>query len=259
MENDSINMIQNPLVSIVTPCYNSENFIDDCIQSVLNQTYTDWELLIIDDCSTDSTYSKILSYSAKDSRIKVFRTSSPSGGPSHPRNIGITHARGEYISFLDSDDLWLPNKLSEQIRYIQKHNVHFVYANYEKITSSGIRSGRVVTLKSRVSYSQLLLSCEIPCLTALIDSFLIKQKLFRETGKEDYLFWLQILKSGVVAYNCGLPLALYREGHKSRSCNKLKMIFQQWVILRDFEKINFFRSCYCLLFYIVKGLKKYLK
>ncbi|MDM8218952.1 glycosyltransferase family 2 protein [Parasutterella secunda] len=258
MEKDKIKNL-NPLVSIVIPCYNSERYIDECIQSVLNQTYSNWELLLIDDCSTDSTYAKILKYSTNDPRIKLFQTTSPSGGPSHPRNIGLSQAKGSYISFLDSDDLWLPNKLSEQIKYIQKYNVSFVYSNYEKITPSGEKSGRHVTLRPYVSYPQLLLSCEIPCLTALIDSFLIKQKLFRETGKEDYLLWLQILKSGVIAYNCGETLALYREGHKSRSRNKLKMIFQQWVILRDFEKVNFFKSCYCLIYYIIKGLKKYLK
>lgn len=252
-------MFQDPLVSIIIPCYNSESFIDDCVQSVLNQTYSHWELFLIDDCSTDSTYPKILSYSAKDSRIKVFQTNSPSGGPSHPRNIGISHAKGEYITFLDSDDLWLPNKLFEQIKYIKKYNVRFVYSNYEKITSTGIRKGRVVALKPTVSYPQLLLSCEIPCLTVLIDSLLIKRRLFRETGKEDYLLWLQILKSGIIAYNCGGSLALYREGHKSRSRNKFKMILQQWVILRDFEKVNFFKSCYCLLCYMIIGLKKYLK
>lgn len=246
-------------VSVITPCYNAEKFIVDCINSVLTQTYQNWELLLIDDGSTDKTLDIIQSFSKRDERIKVFTTEFPSGGPSHPRNIGLSKASGDFIAFLDADDLWLPDKLEEQIYFAEKNNLSFIYSDYEKVSLNGERKKRILKMKAHVTYTDILHHCEIPCLTVLIKRELIQKKVFREIGKEDYVLWLQILKSGCIAYNTQKVHALYRTHSTSRSSNKFQMIYQQWVVLRDFEKIPIVKASYYLSSYIIKGLIKYLK
>ena len=252
-------MTKCPLVSVITPCYNAEIFIDDCIQSVLSQTYQNWELLVIDDCSTDSTMRKILDYSKKDKRIKCFKTIKTSGGPAHPRNIGLSNASGAFVAFLDADDMWLPNKLEEQVKFIIDHDLQFIYSNYEKISAEGKRSGRILRMSSVVTYDHLLKTCEIPCLTTLIRSSLVTNNLFKEVGKEDYLLWLQILKKGVTAFNTNKVHALYRQQTKSRSSEKIKMLYEQWVILRDFQKLSLIKALYCWFYYIYRGIQKYIR
>lgn len=252
-------MTKQPLISVITPCYNAERFIDSCIQSVLSQTYKNWELILVDDCSTDDTLNKIQMYSKLDNRIKYYTTKRTSGGPSHPRNIGITTCTGDFVAFLDADDLWLPEKLSEQIEFALENNYQFVYSNYEKISSEGFRQGRRLRMKAEVDYKYMLRTCEIPCLTVLIHKNLIKNRLFKEFGKEDYLLWLEILRTGVKAYNTGRVHALYRQQDSSRSSNKIKMLYEQWIILRDFQKISFFQSCFDLFFYVIRGLQKYFR
>ena len=246
-------------VSVITPCFNGEKYIADCVNSVITQTYQNWELLLVDDCSTDKTLEIIQAFSKKDKRIKVFSSEVPSGGPSHPRNIGLSKATGDFIAFLDADDLWLPNKLEEQINFVEKNNLSFIYSDYEKASSNGERKNRRLKMKSQVSYADILHCCEIPCLTVLIKRELIQKKVFREIGKEDYVLWLQILKSGHVAYNTQKVHALYRVNPSSRSSNKFQMIYQQWIVLRDFEKIPIFKAVYYLSSYVIKGLIKYLK
>lgn len=139
-----------PLVSVITPCYNGANYIAACIESVLAQTLVNWEMLIVDDCSTDNSAEIILSY-VKKTREFVFQTNKPSGSPAIPRNIAIDNAKGHYFAFLDCDDLWLPRKLEEQYSYAEANNYLFVYSNYEKITSEGIRNERVITVNHRRS------------------------------------------------------------------------------------------------------------
>lgn len=115
------------MISIITPCYNAGKFLPETIDSVLNQTFRDWELLIIDDCSSDNSRQIVEEYALKDSRIRYFRTDTPSGSPSYPRNIGIENSNGEYIAFLDADDIWLPDKLDDQIKFMYSNNYEFVY------------------------------------------------------------------------------------------------------------------------------------
>ena len=247
------------LISIITPAYNAEKTINDTIQSVLNQTYSNWELLIIDDCSSDRTKDIILEYNSKDKRIKYFNTQQPSGGPSIPRNIGIKNSNGSYIAFLDSDDIWLPNKLEEQLNFLLSHNYKFVYSNYEKISYEGKRNGRFIIVRNISTYNDTLKSCEIPCLTILLEKSIIKNREFKNIGKEDYIMWLEILRDGNVAYNTGKVHALYREANNTRSSNKLKMIYLQWNVIRNIEKQNLIKSIYYLSTYLFKGYLKYLK
>lgn len=250
----------NILISIITPCYNSKSTIQATIQSVLEQTYPYWEMLIIDDCSTDGSDIIIQQYCKQDSRIKYLKTNKPSGSPAQPRNIGLDYAIGEYICFLDSDDCWLPTKLEDQIKFIKKNNYDFIYSNYEKISFDGKRNQRIIITKQQSNYNDNLRTCEIPCLTVLLKKGIIGTTRFLPNmPKEDYIFWLTILKKGITAYNTNQIHGLYRESHYSRSSNKVSMIKAQWYILRKVENINFQLALYYLLLYLWYGLKKFVK
>lgn len=259
IKNNCIITVMENLISIITPAYNAEKTINETIQSVLNQTFNNWELLVIDDCSTDNTKKIIQEYIATDKRIKYFKTEKPSGGPSIPRNIGLKNSEGKFIAFLDSDDLWLPNKLEEQLNFLLINNYKFVYSNYEKISFKGKRNDRFIIARNSSTYIDTLKSCEIPCLTVLLDRTLIGNRTFRNIGKEDYIMWLEILKEGNIAYNTGKIHALYREANNTRSSNKYKMIYQQWFVIRNVEKQNLIKSIYYLSIYLFKGYIKYLK
>lgn len=248
------------MVSIITPCYNAEKYIAKTIDSVINQTYADWEMLICDDCSTDNSCKIVEYYSKLDNRIKLFKTDSNTGTPAEPRNIAIKKSRGEYIAFLDADDIWLPEKLECQLKFMNTHNYDFVYSNYEKINSEGSRNNRIITVAKMANYHTILKSCDIPFLTALLKKNIISNFSFISKPKEDYIFWLQLLKAtNITAYNTNNVLALYRESENSRSSNKLQMIKNQWDILRGIEGLSYLQTTYYTLVYLFKGFLKYIK
>lgn len=248
-----------PLISIITPCYNAAPFIAQTIESVLAQTYPYWEMLIVDDCSKDRSAEIIQTYVDRDQRIKYFKTDHPSGSPSLPRNIGLEQAQGEYIAFLDSDDVWFPMKLEEQVNYM-KINLHdFVYSDYEKMAWDGKRDQRLIRARRVSSFWDTLESNEIPCLTVLLRKGLIGETHFKSIPKEDYAFWLEILRKGHKAYNTGQVHALYREAKNSRSGNKLEMFKGQWYVLRTVEGVKRIPAFYFMLIFTYKGFCKYLK
>ena len=247
------------LVSIVTPCYNAASYIKQTIDSVLTQTYTDWELIIVDDCSTDDSAEIIKRYASRDNRIKYLKTDKPSGSPSMPRNIAIDNAKGEYIAFLDADDVWLPDKLEKQVSFMQDNNYSFTYSNYEKMNISGTRNNRVIIMPKVSSFWDVIETCTIPCLTAMLNKDLIGDTRFKNTPKEDFVFWLDILKKGVKAYNVGGILALYRELQNSRSSNKIQMIENQWRVLRTVEGVKAPIAIYFMFKYLYNGMIKFYK
>lgn len=247
------------LVSIVTPCYNGEKTIQDTILSVLNQTYTHWELLIIDDCSTDSSEILIHNFSSKDSRIKYLKTNLPSGSPTLPRNIGIENAKGRFIAFLDCDDIWLPTKLEEQIPFFNDSHTAIVFSNYEKITENGKRNNRIIIAPKQATYKQLLNENIIGCLTAIYDTQKIGKVYFSKIGHEDYAMWLSILKKGYIAKNTNSKLALYRVNKHSTSSNKIKAFKWTWYIYRDVEHLPLYKSIYYFINYAFRAGYKFLK
>lgn len=247
------------MVSIITPCYNSETTISQTIESVIAQSYANWEMLIVDDASEDDSANIIKSYQIHDGRIKYFKTQSPSGSPSKPRNIALDNAHGEFIAFLDSDDIWLPNKLEEQIKFLHAKEVNFVYSNYEKIGPEGKRNNRKIIMPPKTTFWDVLETCSIPCLTVLLRNNIISDTRFRYIPKEDYAFWIEILKKNEVAYNTGAVHALYREQQISRSSNKLKMIKEQWFVLRNVVGVKKIIGLYFMVKYLLYGFLKYLK
>lgn len=244
------------LVSVIMPVHNAETFLDESIGSVLQQTYPYWELLIVDDCSTDKSPSIIAGYAAQDSRIHCFKTQSPSGSPCLPRNIGIELAKGRFIAFLDSDDCWLPDKLEWQLPLFEKANVGIVYSNYEKMSENGERNQRIVRAPETANYRQLLLGNVIGCLTAVYDAGKVGKMYFENHAHEDYILWLSILKQGYIAKNSGMVSACYRVREHSVSSNKLKALSWQWDIYVHVEKMNVLKAAYCFLHYAYKAFKK---
>lgn len=251
-------MVQG-LVSVITPCYNGEHTLREIIDSVIKQTYQNWELLIVDDCSTDSSAKIIKNYAEKDSRIRYFRTDKPSGSPSHPRNIGIENAKGKYIAFLDSDDVWLPDKLEKQIKFIEANNYDLVYSFYEKMNWDGKRDNRLIQTRKISTYRSLLKSNSIPCLTSLVSRRAIGDTRFKQIPQEDFCFWLDILKKGYTAHNICEVTALYREAKNSRSANKLDMFKGYWNVIRNHQHIGLMPACLCMVTYTILGFAKYLK
>lgn len=244
------------LVSVIMPVHNAEKYLDESIGSVLRQTYPHWELLVVDDCSTDSSPSIIAGYTAQDSRIRYYHTSSPSGSPCLPRNMGIKAAKGRFIAFLDSDDCWLPTKLEEQLPLFEKPDVGIVYSDYEKMSENGERNQRVVKAPSCVNYRQLLLGNVIGCLTAVYDTAKVGKVYFENHSHEDYILWLSILKKGYIAQNSGKVSACYRVREHSVSSNKLKALSWQWDIYRNVEKIGLLKAVYCFTHYAYKAFRK---
>ena len=245
------------MFSIVMPCYNSGTFIRQAIESVRNQTFEDWELLVVDDGSTDDSADIIKGMEQMDGRIKYLKTNAPSGSPIVPRNIGVKKALGRYIAFLDSDDAWLANKLERQMKMFEQYeDMAICFSNYEKMTEQGERNNRIIKAPTITTYKQLLLSNVIGCLTAVYDTEKVGKVFFQNHSHEDYILWLDILKRGYVARNTNTVEALYRVRENSVSSNKLKTLSWQWDIYRNVEKISLFRSSYYFLNYAYRAFKK---
>lgn len=248
----------NDLISIITPCHNSEATLAETINSVIGQSYPHWELLLVNDGSTDGTERIATEYAARDKRIKYMKTDAPSGSPSKPRNIGLEIAKGKYIAFLDADDLWLPGKLVTQLLFFEKHKCKVVYSYYEKMDADGTRNGRIVRTRDKCDYSRLLRSNHIPCLTAIFERSILGDTRFRQISQEDFCFWLDLLRKGHVAYNCMEVTALYRIMEHSRSSNKLNMFMGFWNVIRKFQHVSFIKSCFYMMTYTVLGLRRFL-
>ena len=246
-------------ISIITPCYNAGKTIAMTIESVMAQTFSDWEMLIVDDCSNDDSAKVIKEFTDKDCRIKYFRTPKASGSPAMPRNIGIENASGKYIAFLDADDVWIKDKLTKEIDFAERNNYHLVYSYYEKMDWNGKRNNRVVKTAPVSTYRSLLKSNSIPCLTSMVSREAIGDTRFKHILQEDFCFWLDILKKGYTAYNICEPTALYREAKMSRSSNKIDMFKGYWGVIRKQQHISLIPCCYYMVTYSVLGFLKYLK
>lgn len=251
-------MNNNPLVSIIIPCYNASDTIVQTIESVISQTYQNWELFIIDDCSTDNSAEIIARYVERDNRIKYFKTEQPSGSPSLPRNIGIDNSEGKYIAFLDSDDVWLPDKLEKQMAFMIANNYALTYSYYEKIDYSGNRNDRIIKTRNKTTYENLLKSNSIPLLTSIVSLDAIGVVRFKQIPQEDFCFWLDIVKHGYNAYNLQEVTALYRVVDNSRSAKKISMLRGYWRVLRNHQHLSLIKTFYYSLSYAWCGIIKYL-
>lgn len=251
--------MENKLVSIITPAYNASTTILETYKSIVEQTYSKWEWIVIDDFSSDNTFDIISSLAKDDSRIILIHPAEK-GGAAVARNAGIEKARGKYIAFLDADDLWLPTKLEEQISFMQKNNYSFTYTNYE-VFSEGKPKRYYVPKRNKATYKNLLKSCDIGCLTVIYDCEALGKVYMPLDAikREDHGTWLDITRNGVVAYKLNKILSSYRVGEKTVSSNKFKMFKYQYWLYRKHERFNPFKAFwYTLNITFNKIFKKYI-
>jgi teichuronic acid biosynthesis glycosyltransferase TuaG len=246
-----------PLVSIITAACNSESTIAETIQSVIRQKYQNWEMIIVDDGSTDQSVSLIERTIAKEKRIRLIK-STTNQGPAVSRNIGLNEARGKYITFIDSDDIWLAHFLQNTIELMEKKKFPFVFASYRRISEDGSKSYGDFIVPREVSYEMLLKTNYISCLTAVYNSKIIGIRYFntRFPFGSDYLYWLAILKDGYLAHGQKEVLALYRVRRGSVSRNKRGAFKKIWAVHRDIEGISLPRCVYTIIWYIIHGIRK---
>lgn len=244
------------LVSIIMPAYNAEEYIGESIESVINQSYKNWELIIVDDCSTDQTSKIIQKYKRNDNRIKYIKMSINSGA-AKSRNEGIRLSKGVYIAFLDSDDLWKENKLLHQIHYMNRNDVLFCCTYYDQINEQSLPLNKIVTYKSKAKYDTLLRNC--PGNSTVIYNSRKLGKIYAKNLKRrnDYVLWLDVIKKSHSLYCLDEILSSYRVRKDSISSNKLKLIKYHWHIYYRIEKLGFFKSCYLTFYWCYKGIKKF--
>lgn len=239
-----------PLVSVVMPVYNSAATLGASIRSVLTQTHSDLELLVTDDKSSDDSMDLLTEFARQDER--VLPESAPErGGAGRARNLAIQRARGDYIAFLDSDDMWLPEKLERQIEFAATVNTPLTFTSYYKVDADYagesvdfVPNGRVVRAREHVDYRAMLIQDHIGALTAMYDRAALGTRLMPEMPKrQDYALWLSIMRDGIDARGLPEPLAVYR-AHRagSLSSNKLSLVPYNWSLYRKHERLSVLRS-----------------
>lgn len=247
----------NALVSIITPTYNSAKHIAETIQSVQNQTYKNWEWIIVDDGSTDNTKEIILDFQAKDTRIHFVKLNQNSG-PAIARNTGIEKATGDFMTFLDADDIWFPTFIENSLNTIQKTKIPFVFSSYKRSNEKleFVYSDFIVPQK--VTYTDILKSNSISCLTAFLDIKALGKKFMPLIKKrQDMGLWLQYLKEIPFAYGIQECQAIYRIRENSLSRKKADLIVYQWKFYREVEKLTIFQSIYYMVHWMARGFLKY--
>lgn len=252
-----MNGAENPIVSVIMPAYNAEAYVQKAIASVLAQTMDTWELIVVDDCSTDATYEKAEAVSRGDARIQVLRNEVNSG-VSKTRNRGIDLARGRYIAFLDSDDVWHPNKLERQLERLTKEDAQIGYCSYAIIGADGQKARADYLVPEQVTFEDLLKENCIQCSAMLIRADVVKKFRFNtEFYHEDYVLGLQMLQNGYRAAGCSEILLSWRYIENSRSFNKWKSAKNRWKIYREFLHLPLGKSMYVFAHYAFAGLRKY--
>lgn len=240
------------LVSIIMPSYNSQDTIGDSIKSVIQQSYTNWELIVTDDFSTDSSRCVVESFSAKDKRIKLFSLKKNSGA-AKARNNSIRHSSGRYIAFLDADDLWLEGKLELQIASMNEYNFSVCYSSYIRFNDSGDQSN--IKAKSFLTFDDMLSANYIGNLTGVYDASKLGKFYQNDIGHEDYDMWLRILKKSN-ALGISAPLAKYRVSSDSLSSNIFKGFIWHYSILKSNTDENTIKIFMRMLSYLLLSLKK---
>lgn len=239
-------------VSIITPVYNASAYLGPMIESVLNQIYVHWELILVDDCSSDSSIEIADDYARVDKRIKIHKLIRRSG-PAVARNIAISKACGDYIAFLDADDLWDIEKLLVQINFMKSNGIHLSYTNYRVIDVRGNIKSKP-KLPAKVSYRDLLKTNYMACLTVIYDArYLGKMEMPLIDKRQDLGLWLKILKKIDAAYLCDSCLGSYRITPGSLSSNKVLASLYTWRLYSS-EKIPFFRRLYYFSIYAFRGI-----
>lgn len=247
----------NELISIVVPVYNAEKYIEATMDSVVRQTYENWELLLVLNGCTDRSQEVIEGYCAAhpDRNIRLIKEELNKGA-AMARNRGVNEARGRYIAYVDADDLWMPEKLEKLAAFAEKQDAAFVYSGYEFADENGIGTGKVVRVPETINYRQALKNTTIFTSTVMFDM----NKLTREQiqmpciKSEDTALWWRLLREGYLAYGLDENLVLYRRPRKSLSSNKLEAVRRIWNLYRKAEKLSVLYSVYNFFFWAVRAV-----
>lgn len=246
------------LVSIITPIYNCEKFVKDTIESVLNQTYNNWELLMVDDCSPDNSAQVIKKYAKENPKIKYIKLEKNSGA-AVARNMALHESKGRFIAYLDADDLWKKEKLEKQVKFMLDNNYAFTCTDYEKIDENGNSLNKVIKIPKKVNYNLFLRNTIIQTVGVMVDTKLTGKMLLEMPNirrRQDAATWCQLLKNGFACYECPENLSYYRTVSNSLSSNKFKAIKMNWHWYRKIEKLPLWKACYCFVGYAINGVRK---
>lgn len=246
------------MISIVTPVYNAIGFIDDTIKMVLNQTYTDWEWILVEDGSSDGTREKLAALRDDpnlDSRIKILLVDDNKNGAAGARNKGLDAVTGRYIAFLDADDVWMQDKLEIQLKFMQEKDIAFSFTSYEFGDANAVGTGNYVRVPEMLTYKQALSRTVIFTTTTMFDTEKLDKKLIYMpyVASEDSATWWKILKSGIVAYGLDEVLAIYRRPAKSLSSNKFVAIKRIWNLYRNVEGLNVVSSAWYFIGWAIRA------
>lgn len=245
-------------VSIITPVYNCENYIKETIENVINQTYTNWEMLLVDDCSTDKSEEIIKEYTNKDERVKYFKLKENSGA-AIARNFALEKTTGRFIAYLDADDLWKNDKLEKQVKFMISNNYVFTCTDYEKIDEEGKSLNKIIRIPERVNYNLYLRNTIIQTVGVMVDTKTTGKEVLEMPNirrRQDAATWCQILRAGHDCYEVPENLSYYRVVSNSLSSNKLKAVKGTWYLYRKIEKLPLWRTCYCFVGYAFNAIKK---
>ena len=252
----------NDLVSILTPTYNTEKFIRATLESVQNQTYQNWEMILVDDASTDKTVSIIEEFAQNDSRVKLFKLPENRGN-GFARNAALEKATGKYIAYLDADDLWFSEKLEKQIQFLKMNNQPFTFSYYDSIDEEGNNLSRRVESPNPLTYKELFFCNYVGNLTAIYDADYFGKIILETTQKrQDWRIWLTILKQIKIAKPIPEPLAFYRIRKNSISSSKFKLIKHNFGVYRGFHGYNLVFSVLLMMRFLFTQLiikRKYIK
>ncbi|MBR2907062.1 MAG: glycosyltransferase family 2 protein [Clostridia bacterium] len=239
------------LVSIIMPTYNCGAFIAETIRSVQAQTYSQWEIVIVDDCSTDDTKAVVDEFMKDDDRIK-YHCLEENSGAAVARTHAMALAEGEYMAFLDSDDLWMPDKLEKQLAFMQENGYAFSCTAYEQIDEESNSLGRVIKTVKRTDYNRLLLDCPVGNSSVMYSvAAMGKFEVPNIRKRNDDALWLQMLKKEKYIYGMPEVLMRYRIRKNSISSNKLKVVKYHWILYREIEHLNVFRSAFHIFWWCV--------
>lgn len=275
------------LVSVVVPVYNAGKWVEDTILSVKSQTYKDWELLLVDDGSTDNSVNIIRGYLCDNIRLLSYgkqdelsdagnrtddeepydwdvksndgkKTASRNRGAAYARNVGIKASKGRYISFIDADDLWSPDKLDKQLDYMEYYDAAFSFTGYEFADASGTSVQKIVRVPKTITYKQALKNTTIFTSTVMFDmNKLTKYDIMMpDVPSEDTATWWKVLKKVGTAYGLDEQLTYYRRGTGTLSSNKMTMIQRIWNLYRNVEGLNVFYSAYCFVFWAFRAVAR---
>jgi teichuronic acid biosynthesis glycosyltransferase TuaG len=250
----------NQLISVIIPVYNSSQYLSETIVSVLNQTYSNFEIIIIDDFSSDDSLEIALSFQKNDSRIIILKNAKNSG-QAFSRNVGLDCAKGIFIAFLDSDDLWHPQKLEQHLKVSVERNLVFTYSNYELINSKGKYLGILMKPSEELSFKKFLKYNSVACLTIFYHFQTFKDLRFVEDilykNLEDNIFCAEIFKNTPRYSKISKVLAFYRIHDKSSSAQKTSMFIKRIGMLSKYYKIDLVRRAWYLTIYTIRNILKY--